>query len=83
VELRGDRYEEGAFYEYSRALCMISLDENFIARRASAPQARGPVIEALRAARRELDSMWDQVMENPDAVDIRTWLELNGSPRLR
>jgi hypothetical protein len=85
VELRGDRYNEGAFYEYSRALCMINLDLDYAAqpRRAAAAQTRGQVIEALRAARRELDSIWDQVMENPDAVDIRTWLEVNGSPRLR
>jgi hypothetical protein len=41
------------------------------------------VVEALRAARRELEPNWDEIFANPDAADIRSWLELNGSPRLR
>jgi hypothetical protein len=41
------------------------------------------VVEALRAARRELEPNWDEIFVNPDAADIRSWLELNGSPRLR
>lgn len=83
VDLRGDRTYEGAFYQYSRALCLISLDAKFLARRPSDAETRGTVLETLRAARRDLEASWDQVLENPDATDIRTWLELNGSPRLR
>jgi hypothetical protein len=83
VELRGDRYDEGRFYQYSRALCLIYLDPKFATRHPADADARGTVLEALRAARRELDTDWEQVMENADATDIRTWLELNGSPRLR
>jgi hypothetical protein len=85
VELRGDRFDEGAFYQYSRALCLMNLDAKYLARQPSDPDVRGAILEALRAARRELDSLWDwdKVMENPDATDVRTWLELNGSPRLR
>lgn len=83
VELRGDRDGGGAFYQYSRASCLIALDPAFAARRPSTVETRNAVVEALRAARRELDADWDQVMENPDAADIKTWLELNGSPRLR
>jgi hypothetical protein len=83
VELRGDRVEEGVFYQYSRALCLISLDERFAARKAADPASRGTVVEALRHARRELDADWEGIMANPDAADIRSWLELNGSPRLR
>lgn len=83
VELRGDRYHEGPFYQYSRALCLIALDGAYATRHASSPSSRGAILEALRAARRELDETWEQVMENPDAVDVKAWLEVNGSPRLR
>jgi hypothetical protein len=83
VELRGDRLDEGPYYQYSRALCLISLDAKFADRHAADDATRGRVLEALRAARRELDASWDQIMENPDAADVRTWLEVNGSPRLR
>lgn len=83
VELRGERYEEGRFYQYSRALCLINLDAKFAARQPAGADVRSAVLEALRAARREIDMDWEQAMENPDATDIRTWLELNGSPRLR
>lgn len=82
VELRGDRVEEGIFYQYSRALCLIQLDANFVARKPSDAATRAAVLEPLRQARRELDATWDQVMDYPDSVDIRAWLELNGSPRL-
>jgi len=82
VELRGDRPDEGPFYQYSRALCMINLDPEF-AHRPADDELRGRVIEALRAARRDLDPNWDQIMENPDGADVRTWLSVNGSPRLR
>ena len=83
VVLRGDRVEQGPFYQYSRALCLIQMDQNFGNRIASDTATRTAVLEPLRHARRELDATWDQVMEYPDSADIRTWLELNGSPRLR
>jgi hypothetical protein len=83
VALRGDRTDEGVFYQYNRALCLIQLDQNFASRIPSDTATRSAVLEPLRQARRELDATWDQVMENPDSADIRTWLELNGSPRLR
>ena len=83
VTLRGDRVEEGRFYQYSRTLCLIGLDPQYAARQPADAATRTAVIEALRQARRELDADWEQVMENPDATEIRSWLELNGSPRLR
>jgi len=83
VALRGDRVDEGPFYQYCRALCLVMLDPRFTARKAAEPTARGAVVEALRAARRELEANWDEIIANPDAADIRSWLELNGSPRLR
>ncbi len=83
VALRGDRYDEGQFYQYSRALCLINLDPKFAARQPAAAAVRAAVLEALRAARREMDADWEPALENPDAADIRTWLEVNGSPRLR
>ena len=83
MALRGDRVDEGPFYQYCRALCLIMLDPRFTARKAAEPPARSAVVEALRAARRELESNWDDILGNPDAADIRSWLELNGSPRLR
>jgi hypothetical protein len=83
VLLRGDRTDEGVFYQYNRALCLIQLDQNFANRTPSDAATRSAVLEPLRQARRELEATWDQVMENPDSADLRTWLELNGSPRLR
>jgi hypothetical protein len=83
VRLRGDHVEEGVFYQYSRALCLIQLDPNFPARQPATKATRDAVLEPLRQARRELDATWDQIMEYPDSADIRTWLEVNGSPRLK
>lgn len=83
VQLRGERVAEGVFYQYSRALCRIQLDPNFPERRPATKATRDAVLEPLRQARRELDETWDQVMEYPDSADIRTWLDVNGSPRLR
>jgi len=83
VELRGDHVDEGFFYQYSRALCLINLDANFHARKPADPATRGAVVEVLRHARRENDASWDEMIGNPDAADIRSWMELNGSPRLR
>ena len=81
VELRGDRTGEGPFYQYSRALCLISLDAKFAARRPSDAETRAAILETLRAARRDLEPSWswDQILENGDATDIRTWLERNGA----
>lgn len=81
VELRGDRTSEGPFYQYSRALCLISLDAKFADRRPSDPETRAAILETLRAARRDLEPTWswDQILENADATDIRTWLERNGA----
>lgn len=83
VELRGDRFDEAPFYQYSRALCLVHLDPNFVTRTPASAATRAAVLEPLRQARRELDDRWEQVMEYPDSADIRTWLEVNGSPRLR
>lgn len=83
VELRGERVNEGIFYQYSRALCLIGLDAKFSAGQPADATTRRAVLEALRRARRELDASWEQYMDNPDAADIRRWLQLNGSPSLR
>jgi len=83
VELRGDRVGEGLFYQYSRALCLINLDAKFAARQHADAEMRAAVLESLRQTRRELEATWDQVLEYQDSADIRTWLEVNGSPRLR
>lgn len=82
AQLRGDRTGEGLFYEYSRALCLIQMDPAF-PRKAATKSTRDAVLEPLRHARRELDATWDQVIEFADSADIRTWLVLNGSPRLK
>ena len=68
VALRGDRVDEGPFYQYCRALCLVMLDGRLIARKAAEPATRSAVVEALRAARRELDSNWDDIIANPDAL---------------
>lgn len=83
LELRGERVDEGPFYQYSRAMCLIHLDPRFVAKQPSDPTRRGEIVEVLRQARRELEADWEGIMSNADAADIRAWLELNGSPRLR
>jgi hypothetical protein len=83
VALRGDRADEGPFYQYCRALCLVMLDPRFAERKPAEPAQRSAVLEALRAARRELDANWDELIANPDAADVRLWLDVNGSPRLR
>ena len=83
VALRGDRVDEGLYYQYCRAVCLIMLDSRFAAREPAEPTSRSAVMESLRIARRELDANWDAVIGSPDAADIRLWLEVNGSPRLR
>ncbi|MCB1880082.1 MAG: hypothetical protein KDI54_08515 [Gammaproteobacteria bacterium] len=85
VELRGERFDEGIYYQYNRALCAINLDPNYTAAvrvPAEAP-TRNAVLEILKQARRELEGDWERMLQDPESADIRTWLTLNGSPRLR
>jgi hypothetical protein len=44
---------------------------------------RNAVVEILKQARRALDNDWERLVQDPESADIRTWLQLNGSPRLR
>jgi hypothetical protein len=84
IDLRGEHIGEGLYYQYCRAMCLINLDPRFTARprQAATPKVRTAIVEVLRQVRRELEFDWDRIMGNPDATDIRTWLDLNGSPRL-
>ena len=83
VKLRGDRVEEGFFYQYNRARCAVQLDPAFAAGAAADPATRDAVLKVLKDARREMDAGWDELIEKPDSEPLRTWLALNGSPRLR
>lgn len=83
VELRGDAVHEGRYYQYARAVCAIHLDPAFERGGPSDAATRESVLEVLRGARRDLDDEWDTLLQKPDSVVIRGWLQRNGSPRLR
>lgn len=83
VLLRGDRVEEGFFYQYNRARCAVQLDPAYAVRQPADAAGREAVLKVLRDARRELDLHWERVLEQPGSVPLRDWLALNGSPRLR
>jgi hypothetical protein len=83
VKLRGDRVEEGFFYQYNRARCAVQLDPAFGAGKASDPATREAVLKVLKEARREMETGWDELMAKPDSEALVAWLALNGSPRLR
>lgn len=83
VQLRGDAVGEGLFYNYNRARCAVALDAAYAAGKAAEGPARDAVLSMLKQARRDLDSDWDRTIETPDSADLRAWLQLNGSPRLR
>jgi hypothetical protein len=83
VELRGEDVGEGRFYQYNRARAAVKLDPAFTLGQPADPATRDKVLEAIRAARRELDVDWDELSRRPDSEPIRDWVQLNGSPRLR
>jgi hypothetical protein len=83
IALRGDKLHEGMFYSYVKSLCLIEMDPNFVKAEPSVEPAREKIVAALRVAVRDLQPNWDAAFADPDAADIRTWLDLNGSPRLK
>lgn len=83
IELRGDRVSEGYYYQFNRVRAAIQLDPGFAARQASDAAAKEAIVAMLKAARREMESNWDEVAGWPDSEPLRAWLALNGSPRLR
>ena len=83
VELRGDGSGEGLYYQYNRALCAINLDASYAARKPAGAATRTAVLVILKKARRDLEDDWEGIVQEPDSTDIRAWLLLNGSPRLR
>lgn len=83
VDLRGDAVGEGRYYNYGRARCAVALDGSSAEGKPTQGAARDAVLEVIKRARRDLDIEWDRVIEAPDSADLRAWLRLNGSPRLR
>lgn len=82
VTLRGDDAAQGLYYHYNRARCAVRMDPAFPSQPADAATRDG-VLEVIRQARRDLDTDWERLLGQPDSADIRQWLQLNGSPRLR
>jgi hypothetical protein len=68
-------------YEFNRAVCMIKLDANLPKGQPAAMNARKAIVQDLRVARRGLHR-FSEILEDPFNVDVRKWLQLNGSPRL-
>ncbi len=85
VELRGEQSGEGLYYQYNRALCAIMLDDNYDEGKGKPAGAatRTAVLDILKQARRDLADSWESMLQDPESLHIRTWLQLNGSPRLR
>ena len=80
--MRGDSEPVGwPFYDLSRAVCAIELDPNFAAGKPSDAASRKAIVQDLRVARRGL-SGFGEMLEQPHHVNVRKWLEVNGSPRL-
>lgn len=83
--LRGDRVQEGYYYNYNRARCAVQLDPAFTAtpRRAADAPTREAVLEVIRQARQDLGATWDDALKWASSETLREWLTLNGSPRRR
>jgi hypothetical protein len=69
------------FYYFNRAICSIKLDANFADRKPSDAATRKAIVQDLRAARRSLDE-FGEMLDQPHNLDVRKWLQVNGSPRL-
>ena len=84
VDLRGDRFSEGLYYSWCRAECLIQLDPRFEHEKPAEPTTKAAIVEMLRQARREIQASfdWTGTLEHPTADVVRTWLRINGSPRL-
>ncbi len=83
IQLRGSDVASGYYYSYCKALCLIKLDENFARREPADARARATIVAALKVAARDLADDWEPSLGNADAADIKAWLALNGSPRIR
>ena len=84
ADLRGDRYTEGVYYSWCRAECLIQLDPRFTQERPADAATKAAIVEMLRQARREIQSLydWQATLDHPSGDVVRTWLRINGSPRL-
>jgi len=87
VELRGDRLDEGYYYNYNRLRCAIQLDSNFIRqpRQPADPSTRDSVRELFDLTRNDLGKMydWEEVMKWASSEPLREWTALNTTPRKR
>ncbi|HEU0296967.1 MAG TPA: hypothetical protein VFR47_29785 [Anaerolineales bacterium] len=69
------------YYQLNRAICLIRLDANYADNKPTLPAARKTILKDLRVARQGIE-IFDEIVEQPNNVDIRRWRQLNGSPRL-
>ena len=69
------------FYEFSRAICAIRLDPNYVEGKLSGAASRKAILQDLRTARRGVDG-FNEMLDRPFNIDVRRWLQLNGLPRL-
>jgi hypothetical protein len=69
------------FYYFNRAICSIELDANFVGEQASDAATRRTIIQDLRTTQRGVGE-FGELLKQPHNVDVRKWLQLNGSPRL-
>ncbi len=74
IDIRGDWRTEGwVFYEFNRAICRISLDEDFQEGRPSKPAQRDAILADLRAAANN-DYVYSIIKRDPKIVE---WLRVN------
>jgi hypothetical protein len=82
IDLVGNREASSyPFYDFNRAFCSIKLDANFADGKPSDPVSCKAIVQDLRTARRGLGN-FGELLEEPYSVDVRKWLQLNGSPSL-
>ena len=81
IDLLGGEVNDWPFYNFNRAICLIKLDAGFADGKSSDPASRKAILHDLRTAQRDLGGL-DEFLEQPWSVDIRKWLQLNGTPRL-
>jgi hypothetical protein len=84
VELRGEE-RGGLYYQYNRAVCAIHLDPYYSAtpRKPADEAMHNAIVGIIKHAKRDLGANWERVLNSADSAAIRSWLQLNGSPRLR
>ena len=67
------------YYYMNRAICLIALDSEYKAGKPSTTASKKAILKDLRVAGRIVYD-FNSILDQPWNIDIRKWLDLNGSP---